>query len=68
MEDIATGSAAGPVAAYLCRYGLLDRGQELRIRQGRFVGRPSEMTAKVLPDDHVEVSGTVQMVASGTFD
>jgi PhzF family phenazine biosynthesis protein len=68
VEDIATGSAAGPVAAYLCRHGVLDRGQELRIRQGRFAGRPSEMAAKVLITGQVEVSGAVYVVASGTFD
>jgi trans-2,3-dihydro-3-hydroxyanthranilate isomerase len=68
VEDIATGSAAGPVAAYLCRHGFLDKGQELRIRQGRFAGRPSEMAAKVLITDQVEVSGAIHMVASGSFD
>jgi PhzF family phenazine biosynthesis protein len=68
VEDIATGSAAGPVAAYLCRHGFLAKGQELRIAQGRYAGRPSEMVAKVLRNDQVEVSGTVQMVASGIFD
>jgi trans-2,3-dihydro-3-hydroxyanthranilate isomerase len=68
VEDIATGSAAGPVAAYLCRHGLLKIGEDLRIKQGMYVGRPSEMFAKVLRSGQVEVSGGVQMVASGTFD
>ena len=68
VEDIATGSAAGPVAAYLCRHGLHEIGKELRIRQGMYAGRPSEMAATVLESGQVEVSGGVQMVASGTFD
>jgi trans-2,3-dihydro-3-hydroxyanthranilate isomerase len=68
VEDVATGSAAGLVAAYLYRHGLLTIGQELRIKQGRYAGRPSEMGVKVLSSGHVEVTGVVQMVASGTFD
>ena len=68
VEDIATGSAAGPVAAYLCRHGFWSTGKELRIRQGMYVGRASEMIAKVLGSGQVEVSGGVQMAASGTFD
>jgi trans-2,3-dihydro-3-hydroxyanthranilate isomerase len=68
MEDIATGSAAGPVAAYLCRHGLLGIGRELRIRQGKYVGRQSEMVAKVVESGQVEVSGVIQLAASGTFD
>jgi trans-2,3-dihydro-3-hydroxyanthranilate isomerase len=68
VEDIATGSAAGPVAAYLCRHGLRKTGENLRIKQGIHAGRPSEMVAKVLSSGHVEVSGGVQMVATGTFD
>lgn len=72
VEDIATGSAAGPVAAYLCRHGFLELGKEILIKQGRYVGRPSVMSAKVLNSNgepgQVEVSGPVQMIATGSLD
>ena len=72
VEDIATGSAAGPVAAYLCRRGTLAVGQELTIHQGAYVGRPSVITARVVGTaaaySGVRVSGRVNMVASGVFD
>jgi trans-2,3-dihydro-3-hydroxyanthranilate isomerase len=71
VEDIATGSAAGPVAAYLCKHGRLTVNQELTIEQGQHVGRPSRLRVKVLgaPGDfgEVEVSGSVQMVSEGTL-
>ena len=41
-EDPATGSAAGPLAAYLYNQGLLDLtcdGVEIEVHQGQFVGR-----------------------------
>ncbi len=74
VEDIATGSAAGPVAAYLCKHRRWVVGQELTIRQGQFVGRPSVLRATVVgstdPDSYqgVEVKGRVNMVATGAFD
>jgi len=72
VEDIATGSAAGPVAAYLCRHRRLSVGQELTISQGRHVGRPSRLKAKVFgtPEDlgEVEVSGSIQMVSESILD
>ena len=39
VEDIATGSAAGPAGAYLAAHGLVSSGQTIEISQGRFVGR-----------------------------
>jgi predicted PhzF superfamily epimerase YddE/YHI9 len=41
VEDIATGSAAGPAGAYLVTHGLVSPAQTIEISQGRFVGRPS---------------------------
>jgi trans-2,3-dihydro-3-hydroxyanthranilate isomerase len=67
VEDIATGSAAGPVAAYLVRHGLAKAGLEIILRQGRFIGRPSEMRLRV-ESDGVFLSGEVRMVARGEFD
>ena len=48
VEDVATGSAAGPAAAFLMAHGLAGPGQEIVISQGRFLGRPSVIA--VTPD------------------
>ncbi|QSX40566.1 PhzF family phenazine biosynthesis protein [Shewanella cyperi] len=45
-EDVATGSAAGPVAAFLYKQGRLDT-PDLVIKQGRFLGRPSEIKVQL---------------------
>jgi PhzF family phenazine biosynthesis protein len=72
VEDIASGSAAGPVAAYLCKHGKLAVGQELIINQGQYVGRPSKLKARVLGTQEnfgeIEVSGVVQMVSESVLD
>jgi trans-2,3-dihydro-3-hydroxyanthranilate isomerase len=47
-EDPATGSAAGPLAAYLARVGLLKPGEMRMLAQGRFAGRPSRLSMQVL--------------------
>lgn len=71
VEDIATGSAAGPVGAYLVRHGRAEVGSEIILSQGRFVGRPSKLTIKVLAtQNHIEdvhVGGGVHIVARGRF-
>lgn len=72
VEDIATGSAAGPTGAFLVRYGKAPAGQAILLHQGRFVGRPSQLTVHVSGSAQVmtsvQVSGDVAMVASGTID
>jgi len=72
VEDIATGSAAGPAASLLVRHGLADIGKPIVIRQGRFVGRASEMRLDVMGTREritgVALSGSVAMVAAGQFD
>jgi PhzF family phenazine biosynthesis protein len=70
VEDVATGSAAGPAAAYLVRHGRAQAGQPLILRQGRFTGRPSELMVTVGDDASagVRVSGEVVAVGSGTLD
>jgi len=73
VEDIATGSAAGPAAAYLVEHGLANANEPIIIRQGRFMGRPSEMRLHVTEGasgkpDGVELTGDVRMIATGTFD
>ena len=72
VEDIATGSAAGPVGAYLFKYGQLQATDTLVLNQGRFVGRPSqiEVTLEGVGDTltSIYVSGQVVMIAKGVFD
>src|SRR6266852_4648546 len=45
-EDPATGSAAGPLAIHLARHGRINFGEELEIRQGAEVRRPSLLYAR----------------------
>ena len=47
-EDPATGSAAGPLAAYLAQRGLLKPGERRTLLQGMRIGRPSKMTLQVV--------------------
>ncbi|WP_160288340.1 PhzF family phenazine biosynthesis protein [Pseudomonas knackmussii] len=63
VEDIATGSAAGPVAAYLVELGKARRGEAFALAQGRFLGRPSRLEVKVGLDGQVQVGGKVQLLA-----
>jgi PhzF family phenazine biosynthesis protein len=69
IEDVATGSAAGCVAAYLRRHGRLGEGEAAILRQGRFTGRPSEIAIVAHGPKaairSVEISGYVSPVGSG---
>ncbi len=69
VEDVATGSAVGPTAAYLVRYGLAQPETEIMLAQGRFVGRPSQIRARVAGSAdaiaNVSVGGDVCMVGGG---
>lgn len=72
-EDPATGSAAGPLAAYVERYECLPRhrkGDPVAIEQGYEIQRPSRLVAEVVGGETMEavqVSGQVKLVAEGTF-
>jgi trans-2,3-dihydro-3-hydroxyanthranilate isomerase len=72
MEDIATGSGAGTVSAYLTKRGRIAAGEEFILRQGRFLGRPSEIRVRSqgTPGDitRVEVGGDVALVSRGVLD
>jgi trans-2,3-dihydro-3-hydroxyanthranilate isomerase len=63
IEDIATGSAAGPVAAFLVKYGLQRHDERFSLNQGRFLDRPSRLDVCVAADGHVSVGGSVQLLA-----
>jgi PhzF family phenazine biosynthesis protein len=68
VEDIATGSAAGPAAAYLVTHGLALHDEVITLAQGRFVGRPSELHAIVRGDPAgVSVRGRVCLVGDGAL-
>lgn len=68
-EDAATGSAAGPLAAHLARHGQIGFGDEIEIRQGEEINRPSLLYARVTgtPEriESIEVGGSAQVVAHG---
>jgi trans-2,3-dihydro-3-hydroxyanthranilate isomerase len=66
-EDAATGSAAGPLALHLVRHGRIELGEEIEIRQGAEIGRPSTLYAVVRAEDEIEVGGSAVVVARGEF-
>src|SRR5262245_4264133 len=68
VEDAATGSAAGCVAAYLHRHGLIRDDHATELGQGRFINRPSTITISARSVDGevlVQVGGEVVLVGSG---
>ncbi len=66
-EDPATGSAAGPLALHLARHGRTAFGDEIEIRQGAEIGRPSTLFAVARAEDEIEVGGSAVVVARGEF-
>ncbi len=70
-EDPATGSAAGPLALHLARHGLIPFGQEIEIRQGVEIGRPSLLYARAVGSadavERIEVGGSAVVVARGEY-
>lgn len=70
-EDPATGSAAGPLGAYLAEYGGLGTTGSVTIHQGEQVGRPSELHVEVDRDAEAwraRVGGGVHVVGRGAFE
>jgi trans-2,3-dihydro-3-hydroxyanthranilate isomerase len=66
-EDPATGSAAGPLALHLARHGRIGFGDEIEIRQGVELGRPSTLYAVARSPEEIEVGGSAVVVARGEF-
>jgi trans-2,3-dihydro-3-hydroxyanthranilate isomerase len=69
-EDPATGSAAGPLGAFLAQLGVMPPGR-LRISQGEELRRPSTLLVDVEPDGgswSVFVGGGVAVVGEGAFE
>ena len=72
LEDIATGSAAGPAGAYLQRARRRPINVPFILHQGRYAGRPSRLRVEPRgPADgevsQVLVGGDVALVASGAL-
>lgn len=63
-EDAATGTAAGPLAAYLGQQGLLSDGT-LSVEQGTRMGRKSILHIRLTPNP--ELSGSGLIVLRGTI-
>jgi trans-2,3-dihydro-3-hydroxyanthranilate isomerase len=70
-EDPATGSAAGPLAVHLARHGRIAFGEEIEIRQGAEVARPSLLRARASGSadavERVDVAGSAVIVARGEY-
>jgi trans-2,3-dihydro-3-hydroxyanthranilate isomerase len=69
-EDAATGSAAGPLGAYLAERGLAGMPGRVVIAQGEQIGRPSFLHVDVAKDTdglRVRVGGGVRVIGTGTF-
>jgi trans-2,3-dihydro-3-hydroxyanthranilate isomerase len=70
-EDIATGSAAGTVGAYLARAGRVALNRPFTLHQGRFTGRPSQIQVEPRGSAgdiaRILVGGQVALVAHGTL-
>jgi trans-2,3-dihydro-3-hydroxyanthranilate isomerase len=66
-EDPATGSAAGPLALHLARHGRIGLDDEIEIRQGEEIGRPSTLYAVARSEEEAEVGGSAVVVARGEF-
>jgi trans-2,3-dihydro-3-hydroxyanthranilate isomerase len=71
IEDPATGSAAGPLAVHLARHGRIAFGEEIEIRQGAEIGRPSVLYARADGSraglERVTVGGSAVVVARGEY-
>ncbi|UCE10614.1 MAG: PhzF family phenazine biosynthesis protein [Candidatus Thorarchaeota archaeon] len=73
LEDPATGSAAGPIGAYLEHHEVLSGhqyGERMSIEQGHEMMRPSLLHVQTVGKDDIKsvlVSGTVRLVAEGEF-
>lgn len=70
VEDVATGSAAGPAGAYLVAHGCRREGETIAVQQGARSGRPSELRVNVREAGGslaVVVEGDVVPVGQGTF-
>jgi len=66
-EDIATGSAAGPLIAYLVKNNFRKQGQIITIKQGKFLQRPSSIKGLLSHEaqPQIYIEGEVIFFAEG---
>jgi trans-2,3-dihydro-3-hydroxyanthranilate isomerase len=71
IEDPATGSAAGPLALHLATHGWIAFGDEIEIRQGEEIARPSVLRARAEGSSErvsrIVVGGSAVIVARGEY-
>ncbi len=71
-EDPATGSAAGPAAAWLLKYNLMEPEKPYYIEQGLEIGRPSRIFIRGSLEGgnpvHIRVGGYCELVSQGELD
>lgn len=68
VEDVATGSAAGPMGAYLYKHECFVKGETIELHQGSYVGRPSILKVSCKENTgEMLVAGDVVMVTKGEF-
>lgn len=68
VEDVATGSAAGPVGAYLYKWNFNKLSETIIINQGSYVGRPSKLKVFVNQlTGEINVAGDVKIIAKGNL-
>ena len=69
-EDPATGSAAGPLGAYLSIHGLAGMPGRVTVAQGEMVRRPSFLLVETASADgswEIRVGGSVRLMGDGSF-
>jgi trans-2,3-dihydro-3-hydroxyanthranilate isomerase len=73
LEDPATGSAAGPIGAYLEHHHVLQDhkyGEAIQIEQGFEMNRPSQLVYESVGGHNIKralVSGKIRLVAEGNL-
>jgi len=64
-EDVATGSAAGPLIAYLVTYGYRNKNDLVTLSQGKYLQRESKITGSVNEKNEVTIEGAVSIFGQG---
>ena len=65
-EDVATGSAAGPLSAYLVRNGFIKPNEVINISQGKYLKRPSIIKSWVEKETgQVYIQGSIVFFGMG---
>jgi trans-2,3-dihydro-3-hydroxyanthranilate isomerase len=70
VEDPATGSAAGPLIAYLLKHEIFGKSFDIQNEQGVEMGRPSRIKMRGKMDDNrflIQVGGRCKYVGKGEY-